>query len=194
MTTERRPAASASAAGNGHAFTHVCTHDARTSWSAWRADVRANRGSISKVALAVYRVGHVIWRRAPRSVLWRVYRVIDLVVVKLVIGADLPASACLGAGLRLEHGGKGVVLNEDVIVGSGVTIYHQVTLGWRDVGNWEDAQPVPHIEDEVVLGAGAKVLGGVTIGRGAVVGANAVVLIDVPAGGVAVGIPARVVS
>lgn len=153
-----------------------------------------NRGSISKVALAVHRIGHVIWRRSPGGVLWRLYRLVDLVVVKLVVGADLPASACIGAGLRLEHGGKGVVLNEDVVIGKGVTLYHQVTLGWKDVGNFDDAQPVPTIGDGVVLGAGAKVLGGVSIGDAAVVGANAVVLIDVPAGGVAVGVPARVVS
>jgi serine O-acetyltransferase len=171
-----------------------CEHDLRRSWTAWRADVAANQSSISMVGLLVYRMGHAAARRSPGGLAARLWRAVDLAVVKLVMGADIPASCCIGAGLRLEHGGKGVVCNENVVIGRGVTIYHQVTIGWKEVGRWDEAKPVPRIGDGVVLGAGAKVLGGITVGDGSVVGANAVVLGDVPPGAVAVGVPARVID
>jgi len=169
--------------------------------------VAANRSAISTVALAVHRFGHALWtardaggagRRRGRdsaaaTVLWPVYKLVDLVLVKLVIGADLPASACIGGGLVLDHGGKGVMLNEHLVIGTGVTIYHQVTIGWKEVRDRHLEHPVPVIGDNVVIGAGAKVLGGITVGNGAIIGANAVVLIDVPAGAVAAGVPATLV-
>jgi len=161
--------------------------------------VAANRSAISTVALGVHRWGHALWaarRRgggAAASVLWPLYKVVDLVLVKLVIGADLPASACIGAGLVLDHGGKGVMLNENLVIGSGVVIYHQVTIGWKEVRDRHLEHPVPVIGDSVIICAGAKVLGDIRIGDGAIIGANAVVLIDVPAGAVAAGVPATVV-
>ena len=185
--------------GDGRPGLPACDHDARTSWGNWRADVAANRSAISTVALAVHRFGHALWaarrngRGGAAAVLWPVYKLVDLVLVKLVIGADLPASACIGGGLILDHGGKGVMLNENLVIGAGVTIYHQVTIGWKEVRDRHLEHPVPVIGDNVVIGAGAKVLGGITVGDGAIIGANAVVLIDVPAGAVAAGVPATVV-
>ena len=189
VTTARRGDAAVRSAA-------MCPHDARHSWACWRADVRENRSQISVVALAVHRIGHLLWagggsRRSPG---WLLYKVVDLLLVKLVIGADLPASACIGSGLTLQHGGKGVMLNENVVIGEGVEIYHQVTVGWKEVRNKHAEHPVPTIGNDVVLAAGAKVLGNITVGDGAIVGANAVVLRDVPAGAVAVGVPATIVK
>jgi len=185
--------------GDGRPGFPACDHDGRTSWQNWRADVAANRSAISTVALAVHRFGHALWAArqrgggGPAAALWPVYKLVDLVLVKLIIGADLPASACIGGGLILDHGGKGVMLNENLVIGSGVTIYHQVTIGWKEVRDRHLEHPVPVIADRVVIGAGAKVLGDITVGEGAIVGANAVVLIDVPAGAVAAGVPAVIV-
>ncbi|MBV8980217.1 MAG: serine acetyltransferase [Acidimicrobiia bacterium] len=173
----------------------ACPHDGRYSWACWRADLRENRSEISKVALAVYRAGHALWARraAGRNPLWVLYKVIDLLLVKLLIGADLPASACVGPGLILQHGGKGVMLNENVVIGADVELFHEVTVGWKEVRDRHREHPVPSIGDGVVVGAGAKVLGDITIGNGAIVGANAVVLRDVPPGAVVAGVPASVV-
>ena len=76
-------------------------------------------------------------------------------------------------------------------IGSNVTIYHQVTLGARDIDFTYTLSQRPIVEDGVVIGVGAKVLGGVTLGSGCVIGANAVVVKDVPSRHVAVGIPAQ---
>lgn len=110
----------------------------------------------------------------------------------VVFGLEVPASLEIGAGLVIAHT-QGTVLGAAAI-GRDVTIFHQVTLGasTADFGYTPSLRPV--VEDGVTLSAGAKVLGAVTLGRGCVVGANAVVLDDVPAGGVAVGVPARVIA
>jgi serine O-acetyltransferase len=190
MVTTARHAKDAMGAGT------VCPHDGRFSWACWRADVRANRSEISAVALAVHRTGHTLWARRATGAnpLWVLYKVVDLLLVKLLIGADLPASACIGPGLMLQHGGKGVMLNENVIIGADVELFHEVTVGWKEVRDRDREHPVPSIGDGVVIGAGAKVLGDITIGDGAIVGANAVVLRDVPPGAVAVGVPATIVQ
>ena len=83
----------------------------------------------------------------------------------------------VGPGLRLPHGGRGVILHPRVVVGARVTIYHGVTVGMR-----AGTSAVPTVGDDVVLGAGAVIVGGVTIGDGAAVGPNAVVVSDVAPG------------
>jgi serine O-acetyltransferase len=95
----------------------------------------------------------------------------------------------IGKGLCIYHG-DGVVIGEGVRVGDGLTIEHQVTLGNR-IGHADDTG-YPVIGNNVFIGAGAKVLGGITVGDNARIGANAVVIRDVPPNATAVGIPARV--
>jgi len=103
-----------------------------------------------------------------------------------VTGADLPLnSTSIGGGLILPHA-NGIVIHPDVIVGPNCRLFQQVTLG-------TGPRPgVPVIGAHVDIGAGAKILGGVTIGDFAVIGANAVVISDIPAGATAVGVPAVV--
>ena len=105
-------------------------------------------------------------------------------------GCYLHLNAQIGPGLRLPHP-VGIVIGEGVMLGARCTIYQHVTLGGRRLGDWQ-AGRYPRVGDDVVLFCGAAVLGTLSIGDGAVVGANAVVLEDVPAGGVAVGVPAKV--
>jgi serine O-acetyltransferase len=141
--------------------------------------------------MAVYRFGR--WRygvrpallRRPLSLLYKFLKV----GVQIATGVDLPCEARVGRRLVIEHFG-GIVVSGDSVIGDDVTLRHGVTLGLRRTG----VAGAPTIGNAVDIGAGAKILGPVHIGDGAVIGANAVVLCDVPAGALAVGIPARVRS
>lgn len=106
---------------------------------------------------------------------------------RVLFSVDLPAPTQIGRGTVLKHSGLGVVIHPRAVIGERVFINPGAVIGGRS-----GHKPVPVIEDDVEIGVGAKVLGPVRIGRGAIVGANAVVLHDVPAGAVVVGIPARI--
>lgn len=141
--------------------------------------------------LAVYRFG--VWRmgigskllRAPFSVLYRtLFR-----FCRNVYGIELPFSVSVGRQVVIEHQG-GIVVHGNSIIGDRCILRQNCTLGLRTADRLDDA---PRLMDGVSLGAGAVVLGKVTIGANALIGANAVVLDDIPPGAVAVGAPARVV-
>lgn len=106
-------------------------------------------------------------------------------------GIEIHPGATIGRNVFIDHG-MGVVIGETAIVGNNVTIFHGSTLG--GIGGDKGEKRHPTVEDDVLIGAGAKVLGNVTIGKGAKVGANAIVLNDVPAYATAVGIPARIIE
>lgn len=108
----------------------------------------------------------------------------------MIFGMEVPAALDIGPGLVVTHT-NGIVLGA-ASIGSNVTIFQQVTLGALEADYWFDSKLRPIIEDDVVLAAGAKVLGPVRVGRFSTVGANAVVLCDVPAHHIAVGVPAQV--
>ncbi len=108
----------------------------------------------------------------------------------LLFGLEVPATLAIGPGLIITHT-NGIVLGAGAI-GSNVTIYQQVTIGALEADFRFDPLLRPVIEDNVVLAAGAKILGTVRVGSGSTVGANAVVLADVPPGHIAIGVPARV--
>lgn len=105
----------------------------------------------------------------------------------LVCGADLNPAARIDASLRMPHP-NGVVIHEAASIGADCLIMQQVTIGEIGPG------AVPRLGRNVYVGAGAKILGDVEVGNGARIGANAVVLHDVPPGTTSVGIPARVVK
>ena len=102
----------------------------------------------------------------------------------VVSGADIPLNATVGGGLLIPHP-NGIVIHPDTVIGPNCLIFQQVTVGTRHGGP-------PRIGGHVDIGAGAKLLGAITIGDHTEIGANAVVLHDVPAGAVAIGIPAKV--
>ncbi len=105
-------------------------------------------------------------------------------------GIEIHPGAQLGRRVFIDHG-MGVVIGETAVVGDDCTLYHQVTLGGT---SWNAGKRHPTLGKGVVVGAGAKILGPITIGDNAKVGSNAVVVKDVPEGATAVGIPARIVS
>ena len=111
-------------------------------------------------------------------------------VARLFTGIEIHPGAHIGCGLFIDHG-MGVVIGETAVVGCDVLLFHGVTLGGVDA---RPGRRHPLVGDSVVIGAGAKILGAITVGSGARIGAQAVVLKDVPAGATAVGIPARVIA
>ena len=96
----------------------------------------------------------------------------------------------IGQRFFIDHG-MGVVIGETAVIGDDCTLYHGVTLGGT---SWKQGKRHPTLENKVVVGAGAKILGPITIGSSAKIGSNAVVISDVPANATAIGIPARVVD
>lgn len=105
-------------------------------------------------------------------------------------GIEIHPGAKIGRYVFIDHG-MGVVIGETAVVGNNVTMFHGVTLG--GIGGEKGAKRHPTIEDDVIIGAGAKILGPITIGKGARIGANSVVLEDVPPYATAVGAPARII-
>jgi serine O-acetyltransferase len=143
-------------------------------------------------ALAVYRFGVARMKIGPRPIrlpLSAMYRAL-FTGVRNFYGIELPYTAKVGRRVVFEHQ-HGIVIHGNSVIGDDCVIRHGVTLGIRRLDALDEA---PVLGNEVDVGAGAKILGRVHIGDGAAIGANAVVLEDVPAGEVAVGIPARVSS
>jgi serine O-acetyltransferase len=141
-------------------------------------------------AIAVYRFG--VWRMTIRSKLVRatfsmIYRCLFR-YVRNHYGIELPYSAQVGKGVVIEHQGC-IVIHGSAVIGDGCIIRQGVTLGNKNLDRPHDA---PRLGSRVNVGAGAKILGAINIGDDAVIGANAVVLKDVPAGMMAIGVPARI--
>ncbi len=105
-------------------------------------------------------------------------------------GIEIHPGAIIGKNLFIDHG-CGVVIGETTIIGNNVILYHEVTLGGVSS---EKKKRHPTIEDNVLIGCGAKILGDVTIGENSKIGANAVVLNDIPKNATVVGIPGKVVK
>ena len=140
--------------------------------------------------MSVYRFGR--WRygvrsrilRAPLSFIYRILKILS----QILTGIDLPCEVTIGRRFRIEHFG-GIIVSGDAVFGDDVVIRNGVTVGLRRTG----VPGAPVIGNRVDIGAGAKVLGAITLGDDVAVGANAVVLENVPANHIAVGVPARII-
>ncbi len=134
-------------------------------------------------AIIFYRVSHWLWnKRVP--ILPRLLSQ----VARSLTGIEIHPGAQIGRGLFIDHG-TGVVIGETAIVGNNVTLYQGVTLGGTGK---ETGKRHPTLGDDIVVGAGAKVLGNIEIGSNAYIGANAVVIKDVPPNTTIVGVPGRI--
>jgi serine O-acetyltransferase len=136
-------------------------------------------------ALLMHRLSHWLWK-ANFFWLGRFCSHIG----RWFTGIEIHPGATIGRRVFIDHG-MGVVIGETAIIGNDCTLYHGVTLGGT---SWNKGKRHPTLESGVVIGAGAKVLGPITIGEGAKIGSNAVVVKDVPANATAVGIPARILE
>jgi serine O-acetyltransferase len=159
-----------------------------------REDWATNGRDISHLGLwvmAVYRFGrwrYTIRRRAVRMPFSFLYKVLK-VFGQVLTGVELPCEVTIGRRFRIEHVGA-IVIHGDTVFGDDVIIRQGVTTGVRNTG----VQAAPKIGNRVDIGAGAKILGPITIGDDVVIGANAVVLQDVPGNSLAVGVPARIID
>ncbi|MCB1733628.1 MAG: serine O-acetyltransferase [Gammaproteobacteria bacterium] len=136
-------------------------------------------------AVLYHRLAHRLWRADFK---W-LARWIST-VARWLTGIEIHPGAQIGRRFFIDHG-MGVVIGETAEIGDDCTLYHGVTLGGT---TWLKGKRHPTLGNDVVVGAGAKVLGPIQIGDGARVGSNAVVLKEVPAGGTVVGVPGRMVE
>ena len=132
-----------------------------------------------------HRVSHWLWQRGARLAA-RTFAELT----RILTGVEIHPGAILGPGLFIDHA-TGVVIGETAEVGEDVTLFHGVTLGGS---GRETGKRHPTVGDRVVIGAGAKILGAIKIGDDSRIGANSVVVKEVPAGAVVVGVPGQVVS
>ena len=136
-------------------------------------------------ALILHRGAHCLWQNEQKLAA----RVISY-GSRIVTGIEIHPAAKIGKRFFIDHG-VGVVIGETAEIGNDVTLYHGVTLGGV---SWNNGKRHPTLEDGVIVGAGAKVLGPFTVGKGAKIGSNAVVVKAVPAGATMVGSAARMIS
>jgi len=136
-------------------------------------------------AVLMHRLAHWFWTHQLR---WLGRFVSHL--ARFLTGIEIHPGASIGRRFFIDHG-MGVVIGETAVVGNDVTLYHGVTLGGT---SWVKGKRHPTIEDGVVIGAGAQILGPITVGVRAKVGSNSVVVKNVPGGTTAVGNPARIID
>ena len=164
----------------------------RSDFERWRTDTGTLR-AFSQEGLwvtVIYRLRHRLRSEpaVPGAPLWRAFLFPLAKFLKLLVGASLNPAGRIGPGFKLEHGGS-VYLGGEMVMGSDFTVFHEVTIGQSGIRSME----YPVIGDRVRVFPGAKIIGGITVGDDAVIGANSVVIEDVPAGAVAAGNPGRVI-
>ncbi len=136
-------------------------------------------------AVLYHRLAHKLWSKG-----WRFSARFVAYISRLLTNIDIHPGAEIGRRFFIDHG-AGVVIGETAQIGDDVTLYHGVTLGGT---SWRKGKRHPTLKDGVVVGGGAKILGPITIGEQAKVGANSVVIQDVPASRTVVGIPGKIVN
>lgn len=136
-------------------------------------------------AIMMYRIAHRLWRAE-----WKYPARLLSYLARIWTNIDIHPGARVGRRFFIDHG-SGVVIGETAEIGDDVTLYHGVTLGGT---SWSQGKRHPTLENGVVVGAGAKILGPITVGAGAKVGANSVVIKAVPSRKTIVGIPGKIVQ
>lgn len=136
-------------------------------------------------AIWIYRLSHRLWLSN-----WKLIARCFSTLARFLTGVEIHPGATIGRRFFIDHA-MGVVIGETAIIGNDCTLYHGVTLGGT---TWNPGKRHPTLEDDVVVGAGAKVLGPITLKKGTRVGSNAVVVKDVPEGSTVIGIPGHIVE
>lgn len=135
-------------------------------------------------AIVFHRFNHWLWKK-------KLYLLARMTahIARFLTGIEIHPGAVIGDRFFIDHG-MGIVIGETAEIGDDVSIYHGVTLGGT---TWNKGKRHPTLENDVVIGAGAKILGPITIGTGSRVGCNAVVVKDTPPGSTVVGVPGHTV-
>ena len=136
-------------------------------------------------AIWLHRLNHALWRRGCH---WSGRFLAHL--SRFLTGIEIHPGVKIGRRFFIDHG-HGIVIGETSEIGADCSIYHGVTLGGT---TWQKGKRHPTLEDGVVVGAGAKILGPITIGQGARIGSNSVVIHPVPPGATVVGVPGQIVK
>ena len=167
-------------------------------WQSWKEDVNCvfNRDPAARTrfevvttypgiqAIAVHRITHALWSRG-----WRYLPRLMSFLARMVTNVDIHPGAVIGRRFFIDHGAC-VVIGETSIVGDDVTLYHGVTLGGT---SWNKGRRHPELGNGVMVGSGAKILGAIRVGDNVRVGANSVVVEEVPNNCTVIGIPGKVV-
>lgn len=194
VAIEKRTSQTGQSAGIAQSAPHIANL-----WSQWRSDIACvfERDPAARTwfevlttypgvhAILLYRITTLLWRGN-----WRYLARLLSFCARLLSNVDIHPGATIGARFFIDHGAC-VVIGETAEVGDDVTIYHGVTLGGT---SWSKGKRHPTLGDGVLVGAGAKILGPIQVGKNARVGANSVVVQDVPEGCTVVGIPGKVVK
>lgn len=139
--------------------------------------------------IKIYRLANYLYKKGVPFFPYFLQR-----LIYILFNAHIPYKATIGKGTLLGYGGMGIVIHTNVKIGKSCMILQQVTLGTAvSYFDMNEAHPVPIIEDNVYIGSGAKILGGITIGKGSVIGANSVVTKDIPENSLVLGIPGKVI-
>lgn len=169
----------------------------KRAWTTLREDLQAaiDRDPAARTRIEValaYPGVHALWAHRLTHRMWQTTflklpaRLISQ-LMRTITGVEIHPGAHIGKRVFIDHG-MGVVIGETATIGDDVVIFHGATLGGRSMSH---GKRHPSVGDRVVIGAGAKILGPVIVGSDAQVGANAVVVNDVPEGSIAVGVPAK---
>ena len=136
-------------------------------------------------AVLLHRLNHALWRRG-----WLLLARLGAHLARFLTGVEIHPGARIGKRFFIDHG-MGVVIGETSEIGDDVSLYHGVTLGGI---KWDKGKRHPTLHSNVVVGAGAKILGPIVIGEGARIGSNAVVVKEVPANATVVGVPGHIIT
>ena len=160
-----------------------------------RKDVAKNRGNYKALLiLSLYRSAACVYRAKktfrPAWIIGLPYLVFYRIFVEWILAVEIPWDCDIGPGLMIDHG-QGLVINKHAVIGANCRLRNAITIGCKITEDGKQL-PSPRIGDNVDIGAGAYIIGDITIGNDATIGAGAVVIKDVPANAVVVGNPARV--
>jgi serine acetyltransferase len=151
-------------------------------------EIDNNDEFLSKVVILIFRFGNFSYYRFSwpffRQILIAIYRILDLLIVRLALGSEISGKIKCGKNLKIYHP-FGIIINPKVTIGDNVTLRHQVTIGNDGIDD-----QVPRIGSNIQIGAGAKIIGGIEVKSGSIIGANAVVNKNFPKPGLLVGVPA----
>lgn len=158
----------------------------REDWQTYERDIwRQGLWVMVAYRFGRWRYGLPRFLRPPFSFLYKLLKIWS----QILTGIDLPCEVTLGRRVRIEHFGD-IIVSGDTVIGDDVVLRNGVTIGLRHTGT----RGAPRIGNRVDIGAGAKILGAITVGDDSAIGANAVVLTDVPPNSIAVGVPATIKS